>query len=90
MEALICQSCGMPLKNEEDFGTGRDGSRNEEYCIYCYKEGAFAEPDITMDGMIGHCVAFLDEFNKDSGTKFSRDEAVAEMKKYFPMLKRWK
>lgn len=38
---LICQCCGMPL---EDGITSRepDGSYNEDYCKWCYAEGAFA------------------------------------------------
>ena len=41
-EMKFCQSCGMPL-SEEVLGTNADGSKNEEYCIYCYKDGADAE-----------------------------------------------
>ena len=40
MEMKFCQSCGMPL-SPEILGTNADGSKNEEYCIYCYKDGAF-------------------------------------------------
>ena len=28
----------MPL-TEEVLGTNADGSKNEEYCMYCYREG---------------------------------------------------
>ena len=41
MEARFCQSCGMPLQKNEELGTNHDGSKNEEYCCYCYKDGAF-------------------------------------------------
>jgi len=37
MEQKFCQSCGMPL-NPEVLGTEKDGSKNEEYCTYCYAE----------------------------------------------------
>ena len=37
----ICQSCGMPM-NEEDFGTNADGGANQEYCKYCYQNGRFS------------------------------------------------
>lgn len=47
----FCQSCGMPMEKEEDFGTERDGSRNEDYCCYCYKDGSFTG-DMTMEDMI--------------------------------------
>ncbi len=40
-ELKICQSCGMPMQ-EEQYGTNQDGSRNEKYCCYCYKDGGFA------------------------------------------------
>lgn len=39
MEQNFCQSCGMPL-NSENLGTNADGSKNEDYCMYCYKEAA--------------------------------------------------
>ena len=32
----FCQSCGMPLQNEADYGTEARGARSEEYCTYCY------------------------------------------------------
>ena len=34
----FCQSCGMPL-TDQLLGTNADGSKNEDYCIYCYKDG---------------------------------------------------
>lgn len=88
MEQKICQSCGMPMTTAEEFGTNNDGSRNEEYCVYCFKDGAFTA-NLTMDEVIAHNVQYLDEFNKDSGQKFTKEEAIAQMKQYFPTLKRW-
>ncbi len=32
----------------------------------------------------------IDEFNKDSEVKMTKEEAIANMKQFFPMLKRWK
>lgn len=86
---LYCQSCGMPMQTSDLFGTDKDGSLNREYCCYCYKEGEFVQ-DCTMDEMIEHCVKYLDEFNKGCDTQFSKEEAIAQMKEFFPMLKRWK
>ena len=88
MEAKLCQSCGMPLSSAEVLGTNADGSLNEEYCTYCYQHGNFAQ-DCTMDEMIEHCAQFTDEFNKDSGMNFTKEEAIAGMKEFFPTLKRW-
>ncbi len=85
---LFCQSCGMPMQTPEQFGTNKDGSANEEYCCYCYQNGVFLQ-DCTMDEMIEHCIQYLDEFNRESQPQFSKEEALAKMKKYFPVLKRW-
>lgn len=49
MEQKFCQSCGMPL-SDEILGTNADGSKNEDYCIYCLKDGAFTG-DFTMEEM---------------------------------------
>lgn len=84
-EMKLCQSCAMPLTKEEDFGTNADGSRNEDYCVYCFKEGNFVG-DMTMEEMIEFCVPFVSKGNPYP------DEAAARaaMKAYFPELKRWK
>ena len=37
---LICQCCGMPLK-DSDISKETDGSFNEEYCKWCYADGNF-------------------------------------------------
>ncbi len=87
MEQQFCQSCGMPL-TEEHFSKNADGSTNHEFCSYCYKDGDFTE-DVTMEEMIDHCLQYLDEFNTDSGEKFTKEEARAQMMQFFPALKRW-
>ena len=88
METKFCQSCGMPRQMNEEFVTHHDGSKTEEYCCYCYKDGAFTM-DCTMDQMIDHCAQFVDEFNKDADFHYTKEEAVANMKLFFPTLKRW-
>ena len=47
----ICQSCSMPIESVALAGTEADGSRTWEYCIYCYRNGAFTKPGITLDEM---------------------------------------
>lgn len=88
MEKKCCQSCGMPLQKQEESGTNHDGSRNEEYCCYCFKGGAFTM-DCTMEQMIEHCAQFVDEFNKDAEVAYTKEEVIAKMKTHFPTLKRW-
>ncbi len=88
MEQKFCQSCGMPLTNEI-LGTNADGSKNEDYCIYCYKDGKFIQ-DCTMDEMIAHCAQFVDEVNKGLPQPITKEEYIGQMKMYFPHLKRWR
>ena len=87
-EMKFCQSCGMPL-TEDVLGTNADGSKNEEYCIYCYKDGAFTG-DFTMEEMAEFCAQFVDEYNKNTGQSLSQDEYKKTLLQYYPLLKRWK
>jgi len=74
----------MPMKIDSDFGTNTDKSKNEEYCTYCYQQGAFTNPNITIDQMITACVGMMVKF----GTP--EDEAKKMMQELIPTLKRWK
>ena len=78
----------MPL-NAENLGTNADGSKNEDYCMYCYKDGKFTN-DCTMDEMIEFCAQFVDEVNKNMPKPMTKEEYKQMMRKYFPMLKRWR
>lgn len=78
----------MPLNNE-NLGTNADGSKNEDYCMYCYKDGKFTN-DCTMEEMIEFCAQFVDEVNKNMPKPMTKEEYKAMMWQYFPMLKRWK
>lgn len=86
MSKRFCQSCGMPMEADTDFGTNEDGSRNEDYCCYCYQKGAFTNPSMTMEEMID----FNLKFNEENGHPMGiREQAHAMMKQWFPTLKRW-
>ena len=85
----FCQSCGMPLMKDEDFGTNADGSVNQDYCRYCYQNGKFLQ-DCTMEEMIEHCSQFVDEVNKQMPKSLTREEYKEMMRGYFPQLKRWR
>ena len=84
-EMKFCQSCGMPLTGEEVLGTNKDGSKNQDYCIYCYKDGAFLA-DCTMEEMIDSCASICVR----EGGYPDEETARREMMKFFPQLKRWK
>ena len=84
----FCQSCGMPL-TDDVLGTNADGSKNEDYCKYCYNDGKFLQ-ECTMDEMIEHCAQFIDTVNEGLPNPITKEEYIGQMKMYFPGLKRWR
>ena len=52
------------------------------------KDGKFLQ-DCTMDEMIAFCAQFVDEVNKNLPQPITKEEYIAQMKMYFPQLKRW-
>lgn len=87
MKKNFCQSCGMPL-TEELLGSNADGSKSEDYCMYCFKDGAYTG-DFTMEQMAEYCSMFVDEYNKLSGMSLTACEYKEKLLKYYPTLKRW-
>ena len=51
---LICQCCGMPIKDDSILGRDKDGTLNEEYCKWCYADGTYTYSN--MDDLIDVCV----------------------------------
>lgn len=78
-----CQSCGMPLEDEKLFGTNADGSKNSEQCIYCFENGEYTDPNLTMEGMIEICIPHM------VNDGMSESEARSMLNEYLPKLKRW-
>lgn len=52
---LFCQCCGMPLGEDAVISREPDGSFNEDYCKWCYTDGAFAYP--TRESLVDFLVA---------------------------------
>ncbi len=80
----FCQSCGMPMPEEELLGTEREGVKTEEYCKYCYEDGEFKQPDITLQSMIDLCTGYLVEQGMNEA------DARGMLAQSLPLLKRWK
>jgi hypothetical protein len=57
-----CQSCAMPLDDVNFRGTNADGSKNKEYCKYCFKDDKFTS-ELTVDEMIEICVPMTSRDN---------------------------
>ena len=53
---LFCQCCGMPLTEDGMLSREPDGSFNEDYCKWCYTDGAFVyqSKDALLDFLVRH------------------------------------
>lgn len=79
----FCQSCSMPLDNPAMLGTEKDGSKSQEYCKYCYQEGKFMTPGMTLDEMRSLVRTQMD--------KMKMDPAIINLAvSTLPTLKRWR
>ena len=52
----------MPMADDSLLGTNADGTINENYCKYCYKDGKFID-DVTMEEYIEMCSQFGSQAN---------------------------
>lgn len=89
MNKKLCQSCGMPLDNNDldNRGTNADQSRNEEYCYYCYINGEFKEPNMSFDEMLNRGLKGIEESNNGKLGKWVFKKTYPKMLRN---LKRWK
>jgi len=81
---VFCNSCGKPMV-QADYGTNEDGSPNEDYCLECFENGIFTEPDITLDEMIIKCSEKI--LNKNP--RLQEQQATGIVVGFIPGLKRW-
>jgi hypothetical protein len=79
----FCQSCTMPMAKPEDHGTDADGTANEEYCRYCYQNGSFTEPDLTVGQMTAKCAGIMRQMHVP-------EKQIERTKAFLPMLARWR
>ena len=82
---VICQSCSGPISGPAalEKGTEADGSANEEYCVYCYKDGNFTN-DMTLEE------AIADSVNYAEAAGMTKEATLEHAQKVLPTLKRWK
>ena len=72
----------MPINNVADRGTEKNGALSNEYCKYCYQQGAFTTPGITMEKMKVFMQSKMQEM-KIPGDILQRSLDL------LPKLKRW-
>ena len=80
---MICQSCGFPF-TAETRGTNRDGTKNNDYCISCFKNGQFTDHHLTRHELERRYLEMAQEHNE-----ISLEEA-RQIIRTLPDLKRWK
>jgi len=80
---LFCQSCTMPIDKIDDRGTEKDGSKSSEYCKYCYQDGKFTTPDMTLQKMKDVIITQMKKMNLP-------DTVIQQSLNILPTLKRWK
>jgi len=80
----FCQSCGMPMKRDpQNGGTNSDGSKNSDYCSYCYEDGVFTSPEIdTPQKMQQFCIKKMKEMGMPGFVAWFFTRSI-------PKLKRW-
>lgn len=80
---LVCQCCGMPLNEDSLISRETDGSYNEDYCKWCYTDGAFAykSKDSLLDYLVSHMPNPDNLPDEDRRNQFDA---------YLAQLKHWK
>lgn len=81
----FCQSCAMPFYCPEDHGTEPDGTRNGDYCNYCYEDGVFLQDYANSDELVAACAPMMAE-----SCHISVEQAEDCMSALLPNLKRWR
>lgn len=80
---IFCQSCTMPIDNVADRGTEKDGSKCNDYCRYCYQNGAFINPNMSFDEMKSLVVTQMEKMNLPA-------DIIQNSVRVLPGLKRWR
>jgi len=83
-EKPICQSCGMPLFDESLRAINEDGSKNAEYCKYCYADGEFKDAELSLEQKI------MKNIEVAVAMGIPREKAEEMAHRIIPTLKRWK
>ena len=78
---LICQCCGMEL-DDPIMSREKDGTINQDYCQWCYKEGDFTYKN--KEDLIAFCENHL------SNENWSKESVRKYMTSLLPTLKHWK
>ena len=82
-----CQSCGMPISAQfQNLGTNADGSHSQQYCSFCFKDGAFTLPNLKVEDMIRMSI----ENMTGDDLRMPLDRATELANRMIPELGRWR
>lgn len=74
----------MPMEQPEHHGTTAAGTSSPDYCVYCFRDGHFTDPNMTKEQMIARATSFL-------ASHRGMPQHTAEMlaRRTIGILKRW-
>lgn len=72
----------MPLDHPDLLGTEKDGSKSTIYCLYCYRDGEFSRPEMTIEEMQTHVREQLEQTHATKAT-------IEKAQRRLPHLLRW-
>ena len=82
-EITYCQSCGMPFDESHRVFIAKEANGSDSiFCTYCYNNGAFIDPNATVEDMIEMGVPYLAE-------KVGEQAAREQLSQFVPTLARW-
>lgn len=73
----------MPIGLDHVKGSEKDGSKSNNYCIYCYENGSFKDPKITLGQMISSVETQMEKMNLPG-------KLIEASVSKIPKLSRWK
>ena len=80
---LVCQCCGMPLREDGMISREKDGCFNDDYCRWCYTDGRFTY--VSKDSLLDFLLAHMPNPENTPDT-----ERRALCDGYLSQLKHWK
>lgn len=80
-QPTLCQSCSMPL-DANTAGTEKNGTASKTYCKYCYQDGQFVNPNLTLEEM-------RQVIKREMAKRNIPDALTSQAVNVLPTLKRW-
>ena len=80
---MICQSCGMPITGSHSrFRAKEMDGGGSIYCIRCYRDGVFINPEACIPDMVARGLPHL-------ARRIGAEAAREELERLIPTLQRW-